>query len=155
GVRDPTRLRAADLRAVAALRRGDQIGGDQDVLAEELSELRADRLAVEGLDGIADVGLVAEQPRDGGARVGRIALEADDREPRPRDVVLPELAHVLPERDRLLRPQERRRTRHRMLRMGDRTRSGHAGADECKHRDEKNYSSHRNSSYYDECVRGI
>jgi len=111
GVRQPARLRVGQLRLVAGLGGRDDVGRDQDVLAQELRHLVTRRLAVERLHGVADVVLVLEQPRDGGLGVGRAAFEADDREPRPGDVVLPQLAHVDAERDGLLR-QRRRVTRH-------------------------------------------
>src|SRR4029079_17123010 len=51
------------------------------------------------LDRVADVGLVFAQTSDGRLRVGRAGREADDREPRPAHVVLPEAPHPLPERE--------------------------------------------------------
>ena len=72
---------------VAGLRRGDQVCRDQDVLAEEPRQLLSGSVAVEGLDRVADVGLVPEQPPDGRLGVGRAGGEADDRQARPGDVV--------------------------------------------------------------------
>ena len=67
----------------------------------EPGQLVAGRLAVERLDRVADVGLVLEQPPDRRLRVGRVRREADDREPRPGDVVFPQLAHVVSKRELL------------------------------------------------------
>jgi hypothetical protein len=60
----PARLLGLDPCLVAGLGRTDQIGGDEDVLAELGGERVAGGLSVEGLDRVADLGLVAEQARD-------------------------------------------------------------------------------------------
>ena len=62
---------SASFGLVAGLGGGDDVGGDQDVLAQLPGQLVAGRLAVERLDGVADVGLVPEQPADRGVGVGR------------------------------------------------------------------------------------
>jgi hypothetical protein len=88
------RQRAWASVSFAGLRRSDHVGGDQDVLAELRREGVPGRLAVERLDRVANVGLILEQSADGRRRVRRAGREADDHEPRPGDVVLPEDAHV-------------------------------------------------------------
>jgi hypothetical protein len=60
------------------------------------------------LTAFADVGLVLQQSSDSGVGVRRTGRQADDRQPRPGDVVLPELAHVGAERDRLAGLHRRR-----------------------------------------------
>ena len=91
GVRAPAGLLGGDLGLVAGLGRGDQIGGDEDVLRSSPVSAFAGGLAVERLDRVADVGLVLQQPADRRLGVRATRREADDREPRPRDVVFPEL----------------------------------------------------------------
>ena len=90
----PACLRVGQLRLVAGLGGGDHVGGDQDVLPELRRQRIPGCLAVEGLDRVAEVRLVSEQAADRRRRVRRPARQADDREPRPGDVVLPEDAHV-------------------------------------------------------------
>jgi hypothetical protein len=92
GVRVPALLGIGELRLVARLRGCDQVGGDQDVRPQLPRQRTPGGGAVEGLDGIADVGLVAEQPSDGCVGVRGARLETDDREPCPGDVVLTELS---------------------------------------------------------------
>ena len=99
GVLRPARLLRRDSRAVALLRHRDQVRRDEDVLAQERCELLAGRGAVERLHRVAEVGLVPEEPRDGLLRVGCVRREADDREPRPHDVLLPEPVHRAAERE--------------------------------------------------------
>ena len=68
--------------------------------------------AVERLHGVANVCLVPKQSGDGRFRVGGVRGQADDRQPRPGHVLLPEAVH---------RPAERklvRRDRAGMLRHG-------------------------------------
>ena len=62
----PPRLRVGELGLVTGLGRSDQVGGDQDVLPQLSGQLVAGSLAVERLDGVADVGLIREQPADRG-----------------------------------------------------------------------------------------
>ena len=69
GVCLPAGLVLGDSRRVARPRRRDQVGGDQDVVAQEPRQLVARRVPVERLDGVADVDLVLEKPPDGRARV--------------------------------------------------------------------------------------
>ncbi len=96
-VAPPARLRVGELGLVAGLGGRDHVGSDQDVLAQLGGQLVPGRLAVERLDGVADVRLVLQQAADGRRRVRRAARQADDREARPGDVVLPEHAHVAAE----------------------------------------------------------
>ena len=84
-----------DLVLVSGLGRGKQVDGAIDVALEELRELLAGLIAVVGLDRVADVGLVLQQPRDGGLQIGEVVHEGDDRQPCPGDVVLPELSHLV------------------------------------------------------------
>src|SRR6185436_18374623 len=51
--------------------------------------------AVEVGDGVADVGLIAQQPVRVELRVRKTARHADDVEPGPRNVVLPEFTHIV------------------------------------------------------------
>ena len=80
---------------VARLRRLQQRDGPEDVGAQERPELRARGGAVVRPDRGGDVGLVLQEPVLGRRQVGQAAGEADDRQAGPRDVVLPELAHVV------------------------------------------------------------
>ena len=64
--------------------------------------------AVVRLDRVADVDLVGQQARLGGLQIGQPAGEADDRQARPGDVVLPQLAHRVVEGE-LARRQRMRR----------------------------------------------
>jgi hypothetical protein len=64
------------------------------VLAELRREGVPGSLAVERLDRVADVDLVPQQAADRRLRVWRSRRQADDREARPGDVILPEDAHV-------------------------------------------------------------
>ncbi len=94
---------SASLASSPAFAAQDDLGGDQDVKPELAGQLVAGRLAVERLDRVADVGLVAQQPPDGGLRVRSVGRQADDRQARPDDVVLPQASHVLAQRELLLR----------------------------------------------------
>ena len=82
-----------DLRVVARLGGLEQSDRAEDVLAQQGGEAVAGGLTVVGLDRVADVGLVAKQPALGRLEIGQSGGEADDRQPRPGDVVLPELSH--------------------------------------------------------------
>ena len=86
----------------------EQRDGAEDVRAKQLGELRARGRAVVRPDRVADVRLVLQQARLGRRQVGQAAGEADDRQARPGDVVLPELAHVVVQ---ALRPWRRRARR--------------------------------------------
>jgi hypothetical protein len=55
--------------------------------------------AVEGRHRVADIGLVLQQPRRGRTEALGAVGEGDDREPGPGHMVLPELAHLIVERD--------------------------------------------------------
>jgi hypothetical protein len=93
---------ALDGGLIARLRRQHEIGGDQDVLAEERGQPCAGGATVERLDRVADVLLVSEQALRGGGGVWQVGGGADDEQPRPRDVVLPETAHLVVQREPLL-----------------------------------------------------
>jgi hypothetical protein len=56
----PALLGGLERRRIAALRRLEQIGGEQDVLLEQRGDLLARFVAIEGRDDGADIGLVAE-----------------------------------------------------------------------------------------------
>jgi hypothetical protein len=79
--------------------RKSPVDGAEDVRAQELRQLRSGRAPVVRLDRVADVGLIGEQPVLCGLQIGQVRSEADDRQARPRDVVLPELAHSVVERE--------------------------------------------------------
>jgi hypothetical protein len=61
-----------DVRGVAGLGRGDEVGGDEDVLSQQIGERGAGGGAVERRHGGADVGLVVERPPGGGVEIGQI-----------------------------------------------------------------------------------
>ena len=99
----PGRLGRIDLRGVATLgglQKRDRAG---DVLLQQPRQLVAGGIAIERLDRIADIDLVAQKPRLGRREIRQIAGEADDREPRPGDVVLPQLAHPVVQDELLAR----------------------------------------------------
>ena len=63
---------SASLAWSPAFAAANDVGGDQDVQAELTRQLVAGRVTVERLDGVADVGLVLEQPADRGVGVRRV-----------------------------------------------------------------------------------
>src|SRR5262249_51351446 len=97
GVGVPPGAGVGECRAVAGLRRLQHLDGDGDVVVQQRGEPVAGRLAVEGFDGVADLHLVAQQAGGGGREAVGAVREGDDRQPRPGDVVLPELAHLVVE----------------------------------------------------------
>ena len=112
---------SASLALSPAFAAADDVGGDQNVRAQLPGQLVTRRVPVEGLDGVTDVGLVLQEPPDRRVRVGGPCLEADDRQPRPGDVILPELAHVLAQchclRRKLRRMVDALRRLHRRVRV--------------------------------------
>ena len=94
GVGVPGGAAILDLGVVAGLGGGDEVTGDEDVVTQERFELRSGLVAVEPGDGVADVGLVLQEPGGGGVGVGQVGDGADDEQPRPGHVVLPEHADV-------------------------------------------------------------
>src|SRR5438552_1951252 len=89
----PAPIRFGNFRIVACLRGGDQIHGDENVLLEEIGELRAGRGSIVGYDRVADVFLIAKQPscRRRSARI--ICGRLHDVEPSPEDMIGPQLSH--------------------------------------------------------------
>ena len=86
-------LRCADQRRVAGFGGGSSATAPvMCSLSSAVSWLPA-ALTVVGLDRVADVDLVGEQPRLRRRQVRQVVREADDRQAGPGDVVLPELAH--------------------------------------------------------------
>ena len=85
------------LRVVAGLGRDENCHGTRDVLLEQLGQLIACGLAVERLDRVADVDLIPQQSTFGRREVGIAAREADDRQARPGDVLLPQFPHAVVE----------------------------------------------------------
>ena len=71
GVVIPARLGRGNLGVVAGFRGPDEIGGDEDVIAQQRRQLVGVRAAVERGDGVADVGLILEQALRRQLRVGR------------------------------------------------------------------------------------
>ena len=109
GVGVPGRARLGDLCLVAGLRGLQQGDRTEDVLLEQRCQAIAGGAAVVGLDRVADVDLIGQQPRLGGLQVRQAAGEADDRQARPGDVVLPQLAHRVVEGQLARRERMRRR----------------------------------------------
>jgi hypothetical protein len=70
------------------------------VIAQERGNRGAGGVTVERAERVPDVGLVGEESVGGGADVGQVAglgRGAHDEQARPRDVVLPQLAHPVVE----------------------------------------------------------
>ena len=63
-------LASVTLVVVAGLGGGDEVAGDEDVVAQQGGECGAGFVAVEVGDGVADVGLVLQEPFGGGVGVG-------------------------------------------------------------------------------------
>jgi hypothetical protein len=83
------------------------------VLGEQGGEAIGRLRPVEGLDRVADVLLVAKQPLERRLQVGQLRREGDDRQPRPGDVVLPELSQpVVKAKRRAAELRVRARARH-------------------------------------------
>ena len=96
-VRVPILGRLVERRLVAALGGVEQLCGRQDVLREQVGELVPRGLAVEGLDRVADVHLVLQQPVRRRLQIGQVGGEADDEQTRPGHVVDPQLTHPVVE----------------------------------------------------------
>ena len=90
-------LAAVNALGVPGLGRLQHLDGDRDVVVQQRGEPVARGSAVEGRDRVADVALVLQQPGRRGLEARRPVGEGHDRQPGPRDVVLPELAHLVVE----------------------------------------------------------
>src|SRR5262249_10199680 len=75
------------------------LDGDEDVNAQQRSQLCAGLIAVEGLDRVTDVDLVLQQSGRGRRESSGSVGERDDCQARPRHVVLPQFAHRVVELD--------------------------------------------------------
>ena len=96
----PAGRRVGLFRRLAGPRVGDDLRSGQDVGPQQRGELVAGVIAIEGLDGVADIDLVGEQAVGRGPdvrQVGGAGGGADDVQPGPGDVVLPQLAHRIVE----------------------------------------------------------
>ena len=81
------------MRGVPCLGRRQDVRRRGDMLFEQGGQLIAGGGAVVGLDGVADVVLVLQQPLQGGVRLRVAAEDAEDGQARPGNVVLPQLTH--------------------------------------------------------------
>lgn len=93
GVGVPFFARRVELGGVAALGGLDDVRGNEDMVAEQSGQLLSGIFPVEGLDGVADIVLVLQQPLGDLAGVLEPGQGADYEVPGVSDVVLPELAH--------------------------------------------------------------
>jgi hypothetical protein len=110
GVHVPGVLGRPQLRLIAGLGRRHQIGRGQNVAPQQLGQLRPRLLPVVRLHGVADVGLVLQQPPRRRPGVRQTSHRTHDVQPRPLDVVLPQLPHGLANRHRVLPLRDRRRS---------------------------------------------
>ena len=91
----PSFVRVGEFHLIATLGRGNEIDGDEDMLLQQVRELRASSVPVIGNDRVADILLIPEQALRRCIGTPEAPCRIDDVLPRPNDVIGPELSHSL------------------------------------------------------------